>query len=106
MTETNKQEEKFEELLKTKLNEQYNKGLHVGILSISKIILDKLNDNSKPLMKRINDVKKFCEAPWNKQKKIEQALEDTSIKAEQTVKTTDTSLEGNDGENVTENVEN
>ena len=90
MTETNKQEEKFEELLKTKLNEQYNKGLHVGILSISKIILDKLNDNSKPLMKRINDVKKFCEAPWNKQ----------------TVETTDTSLEGNDGENVTENVEN
>lgn len=71
MAMTDEQEKQLEELFKTKLKEQYNRGLHVGILSVSKVVLDKLSDSSKPLMKRIEDVKKFCSTPWNKQKKIE-----------------------------------
>lgn len=82
MAMTDEQEKQLEELFKTKLKEQYNRGLHVGILFVSKVVLDKLNDSSKPLMKRIEDVKKFCSIPWNKQKKIEQALNEASAKAE------------------------
>ena len=83
MAMTDAQEKQLEELFKTKLKEQYNKGLQVGILSVSKVVLDKLNDSSKPFMKRIEDVKKFCSAPWDRQKKIEQALKEASEKAEQ-----------------------
>lgn len=83
MAMTDAQEKQLEELFKTKLKEQYNRGLQVGILSVSKVVLDKLNDSSKPLMKRIEDVKKFCSTPWNKQKKIEQTLKESSEKAEQ-----------------------
>lgn len=88
MALTDEQEKQLEELFKVKLKEQYQRGLHVGILSVSKVVLDKLNDSSKPLMKRIEDVKKFCSTPWNKQKKIEQALNEASAKAEQTAETT------------------
>ena len=87
MALTDEQEKQLEELFKVKLKEQYQRGLHVGILSVSKVVLDKLNDSSKPLMKRIEDVKKFCSTPWNKQKKIEQALNEASAKAEQTAET-------------------
>lgn len=83
MALTDEQEKQLEELFKVKLKEQYNRGLQVGILSVSKVVLDKLNDSSKPLMKRIEDVKKFCSTPWNRQKKIEQALKEESEKAEQ-----------------------
>lgn len=105
MAMTDEQEKQLEELFKTKLKEQYNRGLHVGILSVSKVVLDKLNDSSKPLMKRIEDVKKFCSTPWNKQKKIEQALNEASAKAEQTAETPAPS-EDNSGENAVENGEN
>lgn len=67
MAFTDEQEKEMEELFKVKLKEQYNRGLQVGSLSVSKVILDKLNDNSKPFMKRVEDVKKFCAIPWNKQ---------------------------------------
>ena len=100
MSINNEQQKQLEELFKEKLQEQYNRGLHVGVLSVSKVVLDKLNDGSKQLMKRINDVKKFCETPLNKQKKIEQALKDASAKVEQVA---DTSLDENTGENATEN---
>lgn len=105
MAMTDEQEKQLEELFKTKLKEQYNRGLHVGILSVSKVVLDKLNDSSKPLMKRIEDVKKFCSTPWNKQKKIEQALNEASAKAEQTAETPAPS-EDNSGENAVENGKN
>lgn len=108
MAMTDEQEKQLEELFKTKLKEQYNRGLHVGILSVSKVVLDKLNDSSKPLMKRIEDVKKFCSTPWNKQKNTEQALKDASAKAEQTAEESDTPApsEDNSGENAGENGEN
>lgn len=105
MAMTDEQEKQLEELFKTKLKEQYNKGLQVGILSVSKVVLDKLNDSSKPFMKRIEDVKKFCEAPWNRQKKIEQALKEASAKAEQQPAETTAPPEENGAETV-ENGEN
>lgn len=74
MALTDEQEKQLEELFKVKLKEQYQRGLHVGILSVSKVVLDKLNDGSKPLMKRIEDIKKFCQTPWNKQKQIKSTL--------------------------------
>lgn len=43
MAMTNEQEKQLEELFKVKLKEQYNRGLHIGILSVNKVILDKLN---------------------------------------------------------------
>ena len=60
MALTDTQEKQLEELFKVQLREQYNKGLKVGVLSASKVILDKLNDSSKPLMERIEWVKRFC----------------------------------------------
>lgn len=100
MAMTDAQEKQLEELFKTKLKEQYNRGLQVGILSVSKVVLDKLNDSSKPLMKRIEDVKKFCSTPWNRQKKIEQALKEASEKAEQQTAESPAPPEENSAETV------
>ena len=60
MAMTNEQENKIEKLLKTELHKQYLRGIRVGIQTCSKVCLEKLNDNSKSLMKRINDIKKYC----------------------------------------------
>ena len=105
MAMTNEQEKQLEELFKVKLKEQYNRGLHIGILSVSKVILDKLNDSSKPFMKRIKEIRKFCETPWNK-KKVEQALKETTAKEEQDTDNAETSSDDDGCENTTENGEN
>lgn len=60
MALTPEQEKQLEEMFKQKLQEQYIRGLKVGSKSVSKVILDKLNDSSKSLMERIEDVKRFC----------------------------------------------
>ena len=57
---TDEQSKVLEEAFKSELQKQYIRGLRVGILTVSKIVYDKLNDSSKPLMTRINDVKKWC----------------------------------------------
>ena len=101
MALTNEQEKQLEELFKVKLKEQYNHGLHVGILSVSKVVLDKLNDNSKPLMKRIEDVKRFCKTPLSKQKQVERVLNEETQKVQisEAVESVDSSDQSND-ENV------
>ena len=71
MAMTDEQEKQLEEFFKTKLREQYNKGLRVGVLTVSKIVIDKLNDSSKTFMKRIKEIKRFCETPWEKQMRDE-----------------------------------
>lgn len=81
MALTDEQQKQLEELFKVKLKEQYQRGLHVGILSVSKGVLDKLNDGSKPLMKRIEDIKKFCQTPQNKQKQIKSTLGEAGEKS-------------------------
>lgn len=60
MAISKEKEQEFENLLKEKLHEQYIQGLRVGSLTISKAVMDKLNDSSKPLMDRIAEVKRIC----------------------------------------------
>lgn len=79
--------EKFEELIRAKLQEQYYRGIRVGIMTVSRIVLDKLNDGSKPFMTRVQDVKKFCAVPFKnlevaskeEQKEIEENAEPEEI---------------------------
>lgn len=69
MALTDEQNKELEELFRTKLQEQYNRGIKVGILTVSKIVTDKLNDKSVPFMQRIEEVKRFCKiAPSVEQK--------------------------------------
>ena len=35
-------------------------GIRIGMLSCSKVVMEKLNDKSKSLMDRITDVRNFC----------------------------------------------
>lgn len=77
MALTEEQEKQFEEMFKQKLQDQYTKGLRVGVLTVSKIVLDKLSDSSKPFMKRVEDVKRFCKAPWSNQKQAETPVENS-----------------------------
>lgn len=60
MAMTNEQETKLEELFRSELQKQYLRGIRAGIQTCSKVCIDKLNDSSKPLMKRIEGVKKYC----------------------------------------------
>lgn len=60
MAITNEQETELEKLFRTELQKQFLRGIRVGIQTCSKICIEKLNDNSKPLMKRIEDTKKYC----------------------------------------------
>ena len=60
MAMTNEQETKLEKLFRTELQKQYLRGIRVGIQTCSKVCLEKLNDSSKPLMKRIENTKKYC----------------------------------------------
>lgn len=96
MALTKEQEKELEEIFASRLKEQYNRGLQVGVLSVSKVVLDKLNDGRKPLMDRIKDVKNFCEIPINKQKQIEKALKEASEKAEKQEDVISDSTENNE----------
>lgn len=60
MAITNEEETKLEKLFRTELQKQFLRGIRVGIQTCSKVCLEKLNDSSKPLMKRIEDTKKYC----------------------------------------------
>ena len=52
-------EEQLKAYFEGKLKEQYQKGLAIGVKTVSKLILDKLNDSSLSLMDRITKVKQF-----------------------------------------------
>lgn len=67
---TDEQSKVLEEAFKSELQKQYIRGMRVGILTVSKIVYDMLNDSSKPLMKRIDDVKKYCKVPLDNQNKF------------------------------------
>lgn len=79
MALTPEQEKQFEEIFKQKLQEQYTRGLRVGVLTISQVILEKLDDTSKPLIERIKDVKHFCKIPWEKQRQAEKPTENSEV---------------------------
>ena len=93
MAMSEEQEKQLEELFKEKLKEQYLKGIKVGVLSASKVIIDKLEDKSKPLTQRVSEVKQFCKVPWEKEN-----LALTETRVDELVPNTDT-------EEVTENSE-
>ena len=68
-----KREEEFEKIFRDHLQKQLNRGIKIGVLTNSRIVLDKLNDTSKSLEDRIEDVKKFCQVPLdNKEKFLDQ----------------------------------
>lgn len=69
---TNEEQVQLEEVFKTHLETQFNRGIRVGIKSASSIILDKLKDTSKPILVRVNDVKRFCEVAVNNNDFIKQ----------------------------------
>lgn len=60
MALTDEQNKELETLFRTELQKQYLRGLRVGIKTASTVCLEKLNDSSKPLLKRIEDVKRYC----------------------------------------------
>ena len=57
---TEKQETELEKLFRTELQKQFLRGIRVGMQTCSKVCLEKLNDNSKPLIQRINAAKQYC----------------------------------------------
>ena len=63
MTETHENRKQLNNLFKDILKNQYDRGVRIGALSVSKVVLDKLNDGSKSLMTRIDEVKRFCATP-------------------------------------------
>ena len=73
--------EQLEEVIRARLKEQYDRGVRVGIMSLSKLVNDKLSDSSLPLMKRIAEVRKLCKiAPG-----IEKKYNEISAKLEEAV---------------------
>lgn len=52
--------QEFESLLKARLQERYDKGVRVGMMTVSKIVMDLLNDKQKSFTGRIESVKHFC----------------------------------------------
>lgn len=62
---SNLQDEKIEKMIQDMLQKQYVKGMRVGAYTVSKIVHDKLNDKTKPLMDRINDANKYVDVAVN-----------------------------------------
>jgi hypothetical protein len=60
MALTDEQNKELETLFRTELQKQYLRGLRAGIKTASSVCLEKINDSSKPLLKRIEGVKKYC----------------------------------------------
>lgn len=55
-----KKEQEYENIVRSALQKQRVQGIRIGMLACSKIVMEKLNDTSKPLMQRFDEVKKFC----------------------------------------------
>lgn len=58
--EVDKFKEKAEDILVPIIKNARAQGIRIGMLSCSKIVMEKLNDKSKSLMDRITDVRNFC----------------------------------------------
>ena len=96
MALTYEQNKELEELFRNKLQEQYNRGIRVGVMTVSKIVTDKLNDKSIPFMQRIEDVKRFCKiAPSVEQKYDEIAGETVNSEDQEQVSDDNSENHGN-----------
>lgn len=58
----------------------YYKGLRVGAYTVSKIVLDMLNDKSKPLLARIEKVRNYCKVPIDNSDKVFKENEESGNK--------------------------
>ena len=67
---SNLQDEKIEKMIQDMLQKQYVKGMRVSAYTVSKIVHDKLNDKTKPLMDRIHDVNKYVDVAVNNKEKF------------------------------------
>ena len=74
---------KFEAILKQKLDESYNNGVRVGILTVSKIVSDMLNDRKTSLMGRVEKVKRFCKVAPGIEDRYNKILAEETEKARQ-----------------------
>lgn len=70
----------LEQYFTQKLQEQYRRGIAVGVKTACRAVLDYLSDSSKPFMKRIDMVKAFCKTPFGMS---------TEIKTDNTEENTD-----------------
>lgn len=89
-------QEELEQFFTKKLQEQYRRGLAVGVKAACKAVLDMLHDSSKPLMKRIDAVKTFCKTPFGMS---------TEIKDNKTEEKVDEAVEVAETEEKTENTD-
>jgi gas vesicle protein len=85
MAISEQKEKEFERLLTEHLKRQYNNGLRIGAITVSQVVLDLLNDTSKPLMNRIEAVKKYCRISDKLKEDIEKEKE--QIKAQEQTQT-------------------
>ena len=57
-----------EEIIRPMLEKQKAIGIRIGLLAASKAVMERLNDTSKPLLKRIELIKKFCNVAMKDEK--------------------------------------
>lgn len=57
-----------EQIIRPMLEKQKAIGIRIGLLAASKAVMERLNDTSKPLLKRIELVKKFCNVAMKDEK--------------------------------------
>jgi hypothetical protein len=88
--EAKNQQEDFgsraEQIIRPLLEKQRAQGIRIGMLSCSKIVMDKLNDKSKSLMDRITDVKRFCNVAIKNEKFLEEV---TTVEPEEIAEQTE-----------------
>jgi len=78
-------QEELEQFFTQKLQEQYHRGIAVGVKTACKAVLDFLGDSSKPFMKRIDMVKVFCKTPFGMSTEIK--TDNAEEKTDETVVT-------------------
>ena len=72
------QSKAMELLIRTRLNEQFLRGVRVGIQTCSKVVLEKLNDREKTFIQRVDEVKKYCSTA-NQKEFLERVRESCGI---------------------------
>lgn len=72
-----KPEKQLDDVIKAELQKQFNHGVRVGILSLSKLVNNKLSDSSLPLTKRIEEVRRLCKIDPEIEKKYNEIASKT-----------------------------
>ena len=67
--------QEVENVFKLHLQQQFNQGIKVGLKTMSRVILDELDNKSKPLSERISNVKRMCRVSLKKENNSEKPLD-------------------------------